>query len=224
MILIKSLRNFIKDIFSFFLKLAIKKIYRKFNLMSIKAIECPDGVCHSHHGGHAVPRQAMQKNLQSHGREWCEKLAERIYEMSVDTYSQTVMPSLHSSGWQRRHLDWEFKLAENDSEPDEALVEGIINATESFLRSSEVHRLFIQELVQGTFEEANDKKLISKAIKTIIDEEIINSLRDRQQDLLKKLSEKLISEEKISEELAFNSAKEGFDEVERLLMNHTEAV
>ena len=192
--------------------------------MSIKAIECPDGVCHSHHGGHAVPRQAMQKNLQSHGREWCEKLAERIYEMSVDTYSQTVMPSLHSSGWQRRHLDWEFKLAENDSEPDEALVEGIINATESFLRSSEVHRLFIQELVQGTFEEANDKKLISKAIKTIIEEEIINSLRDRKQNLLKKLSEKLISEEKISEELAFNSAKEGFDEVERLLMNHTEAV
>ena len=192
--------------------------------MSIKAIECPDGVCHSHHGGHAVPRQAMQKNLQSHGREWCEKLAERIYEMSVDTYSQTVMPSLHSSGWQRRHLDWEFKLAENDSEPDEALVEGIINATESFLRSSEVHRLFIQELVQGTFEEANDKKLISKAIKTIIDEEIINSLRDRKQDLLKKLSSKLISEEKISEELAFNSAKEGFEEVERLLMNHTEAV
>ncbi len=192
--------------------------------MSIKAIECPDGVCHSHHGGHAVPRQAMQKNLQSHGREWCEKLAERIYEMSVDTYSQTVMPSLHSSGWQRRHLDWEFKLAENDSEPDEALVEGIINATESFLRSSEVHRLFIQELVQGTFEEANDKKLISKAIKTIIDEEIINSLRNRKQDLLKKLAQKLISEEKISEELAFNSAKEGFDEVERLLMNHTEAV
>jgi len=192
--------------------------------MSIKAIECPDGVCHSHHGGHAVPRQAMQKNLQSHGREWCEKLAERIYEMSVDTYSQTVMPSLHSSGWQRRHLDWEFKLAENDSEPDEALVEGIINATESFLRSSEVHRLFIQELVQGTFEEANDKKLISKAIKTIIEEEIINSLRDRKQDLLKKVSSKLISEERISEELAFNSANDGFDEVERLLMNHTEAV
>ena len=192
--------------------------------MSIKAIECPDGVCHSHHGGHAVPRQAMQKNLQSHGREWCEKLAERIYEMSVDTYSQTVMPSLHSSGWQRRHLDWEFKLAENDSEPDEALVEGIINATESFLRSSEVHRLFIRELVQGTFEEANDKKLISKAIKTIIEEEIINSLRDRKQDLLKKLSSKLISEERISEELAFNSANEGFEEVERLLMNHTEAV
>ena len=81
--------------------------------MSLTAIECPDGVCHSHHGGHAVPRTAMQKNLQSHGKEWCERLAERIYEMSVDTYSQTVMPSLHSSGWQRKHLDWEFKLANN---------------------------------------------------------------------------------------------------------------
>ena len=192
--------------------------------MSIKAIECPDGVCHSHHGGHAVPRQAMQKNLQKHGREWCEKLAERIYEMSVDTYSQTVMPSLHSSGWQRRHLDGEFKLAENDSEPDEALVEGIINATESFLRSSEVHRLFIQELVQGTFEEANDKKIISKAIKTIIEEEIIKSLQDRKEMLLEKISSKLISEENISKQLALNSAKEGFEEVERLLANHSEAV
>tara|TARA_Y100000589_G_scaffold330218_1_gene379130 strand:+ start:2036 stop:2614 length:579 start_codon:yes stop_codon:yes gene_type:complete len=192
--------------------------------MSIKAIECPDGVCHSHHGGHAVPRQTMQKNLQSHGREWCEKLAERIYEMSVDTYSQTVMPSLHASGWQRRHLDWEFKLAENESEPDEALVEGIINATESFLRSSEVHRLFIQELVQGTFEEANDKKIISKAIKVLIEEEIIHSLRDKKQHLLDKLSSRLISEENVSKEVAINSAEEGFREVERLLTNHTEAV
>jgi len=192
--------------------------------MSIKAIECPDGVCHSHHGGHAVPRQAMQKNLQSHGREWCEKLAERIYEMSVDTYSQTVMPSLHSSGWQRRHLNWEFKLSENDSEPDEALVEGIINATESFLRSSEVHRLFIQELVQGTFEEANDKKIISKAIKQIIEEIIIKDLRENKSSILERISRKLISEEKISNELAINSALDGLDEVERLLTNHTEAV
>ena len=192
--------------------------------MSIKAIECPDGVCHSHHGGHAVPRQTMQRNLEKHGKDWCEKLAERIYEMSVDTYSQTVMPSLHSSGWQRRHLDWEFKLAENDSEPDEALVEGIINATESFLRSSEVHRLFIQELVQGTFEEANDKKIISKVIKSIIEEEIIKSLRENKDNLLDKISQKLAYEENISKELAMNSANDGYNEVERLLTNHTEAV
>ena len=48
--------------------------------MALSAIECPDGVCHSHHGGHSVQRTTMQQNLQSHGREWCERLAERIYE------------------------------------------------------------------------------------------------------------------------------------------------
>ena len=87
-----------------------------------------------------------------------------------------------------------------------------------------MHRLFIQELVQGTFEEANDKKIISKAIKSIIEEEIVSSLKEKKETLLKKISAKLISEEKVSEELAINSAKEGFDEVERLLANHSEAV
>ena len=87
-----------------------------------------------------------------------------------------------------------------------------------------MHRLFIQELVQGTFEEANDKKIISKALKSIIEEEIVCSLREKKETLLKKISAKLVSEEKVSEELAINSAKEGFDEVERLLANHSEAV
>ena len=122
--------------------------------MGLSAIECPDGLCHSHHGGHAVERETMQSTLQLHGKDWCERLAERIYEISVDTFSQSVMPSLHTAGWQRRHLDWEFKLNDGESEPDRTLVDGMINATESFLRSSEVHRLFIQELVQGTFAEA----------------------------------------------------------------------
>ena len=87
-----------------------------------------------------------------------------------------------------------------------------------------MHRLFIQELVQGTFEEANDKKIISKAIKSIIEEEIVSSLREKKETLLKKISSKLVSEEKVSEELAINSAKEGFEKVERLLANHSEAV
>ena len=91
-------------------------------------------------------------------------------------------------------------------------------------KRQEVHRLFIQELVQGTFEEANDKKIISKAIKSIIEEEIVISLREKKEILLRKISSELVSEEKVSEELAINSAKEGFDEVERLLVNHTEAV
>ena len=157
--------------------------------MTLRAIECPDGVCHSHHGGHSVPRSTMEKNLQSHGREWCERLAERIYEMSVDTYSQTVMPSLHASGWQRRHLDWEFKFSNKSSEPDEALVEGIINATESFLRSSEVHRLFIQELVEGTFAEATDDKLRSKAVHSLIENEIMAMLEEKKEYLLDRLAE-----------------------------------
>jgi len=87
-----------------------------------------------------------------------------------------------------------------------------------------VHRLFIQELVQGTFEEANDKKIISKAIKSIIEEEIVSTLREKKETLLKKISAKLVSEEKVSEELAINSAKEGFEKIERLLANHSEAV
>jgi hypothetical protein len=127
--------------------------------MGLSAIECPDGLCHSHHGGHAVERETMQSTLQLHGKGWCERLAERIYEISVDTFSQSVMPSLHTAGWQRRHLDWEFKLNDGESEPDRTLVDGMINATESFLRSSEVHRLFIQELVQGTFAEADNDDL-----------------------------------------------------------------
>ena len=192
--------------------------------MSLTAIECPDGVCHSHHGGHAVPRTAMQKNLQSHGKEWCERLAERIYEMSVDTYSQTVMPSLHSSGWQRKHLDWEFKLANKEAEPDEALGEGIINATESFLRSSEVHRLFIQELVQGTFAEAKDDKLPSKAVRKVIENEIIVMIEGKKEELTNRIAKALEEEAKGDLELAKNAAIEGINDVEKLLINHTEAV
>ncbi len=192
--------------------------------MSLKAIECPDGVCHSHHGGHAVPRTAMKKNLQSHGREWCERLAERIYEMSVDTYSQTVMPSLHSSGWQRRHLDWEFKLANNNSESDETLVEGMINATESFLRSSEVHRLFIQELVQGTFEEATEDHLRSRAVRSLIENEIMAILDEHKEDLLDRLAEKLLNESTGDFNIARKAAEEGITEVKKLLLNHTESI
>ena len=192
--------------------------------MSISAIECPDGVCHSHHGGHAVPRSAMQQNLQVHGREWCERLAERIYEMSVDTYAQTVMPSLHSSGWQRRHLDWEFKLANKDSEPDEALVEGIINATESFLRSSEVHSLFIQELVQGTFAEATESTLRATAVRKLINNEVLSMLEERKGDLLKRLEQDLLNDAKGDSKSARIAVEEGLEEVKKLLSNHTKAV
>ena len=192
--------------------------------MALTAIECPDGVCHSHHGGHSIDRITMRNNLQEHGREWCERLAERIYEISVDTFSQTVMPSLHSSGWQRRHLDWEFKLDKTESEPDATLVEGIINATESFLRSSEVHRLFIEEIVQGTFAEATSDSLRSTAIRRLIENELMPMMAERKEEFLDHLAEGLIKESNGDFEAARNAASYGLQDVERLLLNHTEAI
>ncbi|KGG25134.1 putative 7kD DNA-binding domain [Prochlorococcus marinus str. SS35] len=145
--------------------------------------------------------------------------------MSVDTYSQTVMPSLHGSGWQRRHLDWEFKLADNNSEPDETLVEGIINATESFLRSSEVHRLFIQELVQGTFEEATEDHLRSKAVRSLIEDEVMAMLEERKEELLDRLAEKLLNNGSTGDfNVARKASQEGITEVRKLLLNHTESI
>lgn len=192
--------------------------------MGLTAIECPDGVCHSHHGGHAVERSTMEHLLAEHGREWCERLAERIYEMSVDTFAQTVMPSLHAAGWQRRHLDWEFKLRELDSEPDRTLVDGIINATESFLRSSEVHRLFIQELVQGTFDEASDDHLRAAAVRQLINEEILSLLKESRSELIERLQTRLLEPAGGQVARAQKAAEEGMEEVERLLCNHTESL
>ena len=166
----------------------------------------------------------MEQLLTDHGREWCERLAERIYEMSVDTFSQTVMPSLHASGWQRRHLDWEFKLRELDSEPDQTLIDGIINATESFLRSSEVHRLFIQELVQGTFDEASDDHLRSEAVRQLIEQEILTLLDDERDELMERLTSRLMERAGGRLDRAQQAAQEGFMDVERLLCNHTEAL
>lgn len=144
--------------------------------------------------------------------------------MSVDTFSQTVMPSLHAAGWQRRHLDWEFKLADQQSEPDRTLVDGIINATESFLRSSEVHRLFIQELVQGTFDEASDQHLRRSAVRDLIETELLVMLQERQEELLERLTSRLLGEAQGNAQQAHLAAYEGLQEVERLLTNHTEAI
>ena len=192
--------------------------------MGLTAIECPDGVCHSHHGGHAVERETMQNTLQEHGKDWCERLAERIYEISVDTFSQSVMPSLHAAGWQRRHLDWEFKLNEQESEPDRTLVDGIINATESFLRSSEVHRLFIQELVQGTFAEATADDLRIQAVRTLVENEIVAMLDERRQELLDRLAHQLLEAAKGDFNTAHTAAEDALMEVQRLVVNHAEAL
>ena len=166
----------------------------------------------------------MQSTLQEHGRDWCERLAERIYEISVDSFSQSVMPSLHAAGWQRRHLDWEFKLNERESEPDRTLVDGIINATESFLRSSEIHRLFIQELVQGTFAEAAEDDLRNRAVKTLVETEIVAMLAERRHELLDRLAEQLLEDAGGDFEAARKASEEALQDVELLVVNHAEAL
>ena len=94
--------------------------------MSLTAVECPGDVCHSHHGGHEVERVELRQNLKGHGHDWCERLAERIYEISVDTFSQMVLPMLQQQGWQRRHLEWEFKLSEEPMEVERTLADGTV--------------------------------------------------------------------------------------------------
>ena len=192
--------------------------------MAITAVECPDGVCHSHHGGHAVEREVLRDNLHAHGSDWCERLAERVYEISVDSFCQTVMPNLQQQGWQRRHLDWEFKLNEEPAEVERTVVDGAINAMESFLRSTEVQRLFVKELVQGTLAEADQNSLRGKAVRHLIEQELVNHLTSQRQALVERMAAMLIETAGATQELAGQVASEGVDEVQHLLLNHAEAI
>ena len=122
--------------------------------------------------------------------------------MSVDTFSQSVMPSLHAAGWQRRHLDWEFKLQDKQSdpeaEPDRTLMDGMINATESFLRSNTVRQL--------------------------IEDEILTMIQDRKMAMLESVVAQLTSAAGGDQQRAQTAAEEGLMEVERLLCNHSESL
>ena len=100
----------------------------------------------------------------------------------------------------------------------------MINATESFLRSSEVHRLFIQELVQGTFAEATSDTLRINAVRELIESELLTMLAENREALLDRLSAKLIESAKGNSEMARQAADEGLGEVQRLLANHAEAL
>jgi hypothetical protein len=73
--------------------------------MALTALECPDNVCHCHHGGHVVAREAVERNLNAHGADWCEGLAERNHEISVDSFCQTVIHNLQHMGWQLTFLE-----------------------------------------------------------------------------------------------------------------------
>mgnify|MGYP006251174685 FL=1 len=103
-------------------------------------------------------------------------------------------------------------------------MDGIINATESFLRSSEVHRLFIQELVQGTFAEATEDDLRSQAVRTLVETEIVAMLEEKRQELLDRLAQQLLESAKGNFDAARTAAEEALMEVERLVINHAEAL
>ena len=192
--------------------------------MPLTAVECPGGVCHSHHGGHAVQREQLRDNLAAHGPDWCERLAERVYEISVDSFSQTVMPHLHQDGWQRRHLDWEFKLQSDPAEAERTLVDGAINAVESFLRSSEVQRLFVQELVHGTLAEAEANGLRQAGVRQLIEAELLALLEEQREGLLDRVAEALLERSAGDFQQARSAAAASLEEVQHLLLNHAEAV
>ena len=192
--------------------------------MALTAVECPGGVCHSHHGGHAVQREQLRDNLAAHGPDWCERLAERVYEISVDSFSQTVMPHLHQDGWQRRHLDWEFKLQSDPAEAERTLVDGAINAVESFLRSSEVQRLFVQELVHGTLAEAEANGLRQAGVRQLIEAELLALLDEQREGLLDRVAEALLERSAGDFQQARSAAAASLEEVQHLLLNHAEAV
>lgn len=191
--------------------------------MALSALDCPDGFCHSHHGGHNVNREQVEQQLSTKGPAWCEKVAERTYEIAVDSFSQMVMPSLHQQGWQRRHLDWEFKLSTEPAEVERTVVDGTINALESFLRSREVQRLFVEEVVQGTMAEASKNTLRSVAIRYLIEKEILVLLKEQKEALLDRIGEALRDEAAGDFARARQQASESIREVEELLMNHAEA-
>ncbi len=192
--------------------------------MALSAVECPDGICHSHHGGHAVERDHLRASLRTHGHAWCQRLAERVFEISVDSFSQSVLPRMHQDGWQRRHLDWEFKLQPEPAEPERALVDGAINAVESFLRSQEVQRLFVEELVQGTMAESECDSLRQQGVRRLIERELLALLDEQRELLVDRVAEGLLEEASGDFERAHAAARASLEDIEQLLSNHARAM
>ena len=104
------------------------------------------------------------------------------------------------------------------------MVDGTINAMESFLRSSEVQRLFVKELVQGTIAEASDNPLRGKGLRYLIEEELMSFLQQNRDDLLDRMAQRMLEDAGGDFQRAHRAASEDLTEVEHLLVNHAEAV
>ena len=87
-----------------------------------------------------------------------------------------------------------------------------------------MHRLFIQELVQGTFAEATADDLRSQAVRTLVETEIVAMLEEKRQELLDRLAQQLMDAAKGDFEAARSAAEDALIEVERLVVNHAEAL
>ena len=78
--------------------------------------------------------------------------------------------------------------------------------------------------MQGTFAEAKNDKLPSKAVRKVIENEIIVMIEGKKEELTNKIAKALEEEANGNFELAKSAAIEGINDVEKLLINHTEAV
>ena len=87
-----------------------------------------------------------------------------------------------------------------------------------------MHRLFIQELVQGTFDEAAADNLRIQAVRTLVETEIVAMLEERRQSLIERLSTQLLEAAQGDHQAAKTASEEALMEVERLLVNHAEAL
>ena len=63
-----------------------------------------------------------------------------------------------------------------------------------------------------------------KAMRDLIETELLVMLEERQEELLERLTNRLIGEAQGDVQQAHLAAYEGLQEVERLLTNHTEAI
>jgi len=87
-----------------------------------------------------------------------------------------------------------------------------------------VHRLFIQELVQGTFAEAENDDLRIKAVRTLVEKEIVAMLEEHREELLDRLAQQLLDSANGNFTAARSASEEALKEVEHLVVNHAEAL
>ena len=78
--------------------------------------------------------------------------------------------------------------------------------------------------MQGTFAEAAEDDLRNQAVKTLVETEIVAMLAERRQELLDRLAEQLMTAAKGDFNAARKASEDALQDVERLVVNHAEAL